>query len=737
MEAGLGREDEAAVIPVIPALPAGGISPPGIAPEWVEPSETEPAGVELLLGPAEAEAVGTEPSASSVAEELARATAALLAEIGEEPAVVEPLGPVDEGGAVEGVGELPWAAVSPAVVEEPVVVEPLGPVDEVGAVEGVGELPWAAVSPAVVEEPVVVEPLEPVDEVGAVEGVGELPWAAVSPAVVEPGGGGAAGAAGAAGAVEPLDEGGAVEGVGELPWAAVSPAVVEEPALSPPAGEDLAAAEEIEARPARQAPRPSSMRSNWKPRAGWCCRPGNQPPLGLRPPGAAVTRSRRIPLRPKRGRRISSPRARSTSGWPLWRGSPPVRCLRRGAPPAARRPPRPRPRLRFRRMRRPAARRRGRTASSGLVPAAARRGGGAGAGGGPAGRGSGLCAATLGGRRRCPGRSSAPKTPRSPLDDAAEAEAAWAAWEAGAEGAAGQDDAAPVAAALPEWETPAAAGEAEAISPETVPLAAGPGELPPDEAEASFEGAEWAGEPEAAAGAWFAEVDEDEVEVPPPGLPEEEWEAEDEAPWAVGSGEPHRPGGAADLPEPEPEPEEDLEAAGWEAFPEPGRPLPFLESGVAPVVAGPERAVPPAAPEAEAPEGWETFPEPGTRAPLWSGEAGRGLRPVPGPEPLFPEGEDLGDEDDAALWAAEGEMEAGWPGAEPSRAFPEGDAPGGEEDEEAWAAEVGSEAAFYEGPAPVADLRPAHHGDAGPGVRLRGARPASSAPSARRSWPER
>ena len=99
--AALGRWEEPVAIPVIPPEPA-------------EP-ELEP--VDLLAEPEERAALEPEVSAASVAEELARATAALLAEIGEEPAVVEPLEPVAEESGDEGLEVLPWAGPAGAVPE--------------------------------------------------------------------------------------------------------------------------------------------------------------------------------------------------------------------------------------------------------------------------------------------------------------------------------------------------------------------------------------------------------------------------------------------------------------------------------------------------------------------------------------------------------------------------------------------------------------------------------------------
>jgi phosphatidate cytidylyltransferase len=296
------------------------------------------------------------------------------------------------------------------------------------------------------------------------------------------------------------------------------------------------------------------------------------------------------------------------------------------------------------------------------------------------------------------GDLSADETPL--LDDAAEAEAAWAAWEAGAEGAAGEAEPKPTTDALPPAEAPGGVPAARMPLP-------GRGEPAVDEDETPWEGAEWAGEPGATAGDLYAEVDEDEVEVPPAGLPEEEWEADDELPPLAGRYE----------PEPDLQPEEDLEAAGWEAFPEPGEPLAYRYGEVAPPEAVPERTATPAAAGSEALEGWETFPEPGTRAPGWSaGGAAWGPRPVPGPEPVFPEGDEGGEAEDEAAWGAGPGVGSGplgtagrWPGSVGTGLAAEeqaGDEAGHEagyeaeyeEDEAAWAAEPGAGFGYPAGP---------------------------------------
>jgi hypothetical protein len=139
-------------------------------------------------------------------------------------------------------------------------------------------------------------------------------------------------------------------------------------------------------------------------------------------------------------------------------------------------------------------------------------------------------------------------------------------------------------------------------------------------------------------------VDEDEVEVPPAGLPEEEWETGDELP-SLAPEEPQRWPGSALQPseaseaeaEPEAASEEEWAAAGWEVFPQPGEPLPrgtgALPRGREPLTTEPEEAVD----EGLEAAGWETFPEPGRRPPRWpEEEAGRKPASPSESEPSLP-----------------------------------------------------------------------------------------------------
>ena len=193
----------------------------------------------------------------------------------------------------------------------------------------------------------------------------------------------------------------------------------------------------------------------------------------------------------------------------------------------------------------------------------------------------------------------------------------------------------------------------------------------------------------------YAGVDEDEVEVPPAGLPEDEWEADDEVPSVAGR------------PEPAPEPEEDLEAAGWEAFPEPGRPLPYRERGVEPVAAEPEQAAGPAAAGIGGAGGLGDLPRAGDPGPGLERRGG-GVGAATGPRARagVPRGRRSGGEEDEGAWAAESEWRQAWPGAAPAE-IPEGEQTARrEKDEEAWAAEPGVEPGFHEGP-----VRPAGAAD--------------------------
>lgn len=504
----LHRWDEPVVIPVIPPIPVMEVPPEG-----AEPDEAEPGGVEVLLGPGEPEAAGAEPSAASVAEELARATAALLAEIGGLPAVVEPLEPVAEAGGGEALDELPWAPASPAVREAPAPTRDRS--EDLFGGEEIETPAGEAGAPALLDDgqPAAAGPLVPPASVAAEPGPEDL--------VPE----------------SEVDE-----------WAAFVAGFPADAATAPQRAADAPAAPETSG--GAEAP------EDWE--------------IGGPAAVTPATSRRRGWFRRRRGQGEEGPE----QSWDI------------EAEEAAPAPP---------------------PWAAGEAPG------------------------------ETPGAAEAGD---SLLDDAAEAEAAWAAWETGVEGAAGQQAVEPPPVVLPEPEIPAVPGETVVVPPPVIPFAAGRGELPPDEADVLFEGAEWAGEPEAA-GDWFAAVDEDEVEVPPAGLPEEGWEADDELPTAAG------------FPEPEPEPEEDLEAAGWEAFPEPGRPLAHGEGRLAPPAAGPEPTAAPVAPGPEAPAGWELFPEPGSRAPGRSaGTAPWGPRPIPGPEPVFPESEGIEEEDEAA-WAAE------------------------------------------------------------------------------------
>jgi phosphatidate cytidylyltransferase len=159
-----------------------------------------------------------------------------------------------------------------------------------------------------------------------------------------------------------------------------------------------------------------------------------------------------------------------------------------------------------------------------------------------------------------------------------------------------------------------------------------PAEELPSDVEEEEEVEEWAGDAGALPASWFAEIDEDQVAVPPARLPEEEapedeeaWEAWPLPPAAPGAAHPEEAAGRA-APEPEPlAGKEELEAAGWEEFPKPGRPVPRVESA-------------PAAPPTEAawgyPQGGE--PEGGEGEEAWPAESEEAWaeegweQPVPG-----------------------------------------------------------------------------------------------------------
>jgi phosphatidate cytidylyltransferase len=162
-----------------------------------------------------------------------------------------------------------------------------------------------------------------------------------------------------------------------------------------------------------------------------------------------------------------------------------------------------------------------------------------------------------------------------------EEEAAWEAWVGGEPGAGPRAgaDAGPAATVLPPVEPEVEASRPGSREDDTLPL---------------WAEADWAGE-QGPPVDWYAPVDEDEAVAPPAALPEEEWEDE-----------------------------------GWEAFPEPGTPLPEPEAAEADGAGRPVEAE--AGPVAA---GWETFPEPGVRPPR-APDGGAGWQPSP--EPVVPLG---------------------------------------------------------------------------------------------------
>lgn len=235
--------------------------------------------------------------------------------------------------------------------------------------------------------------------------------------------------------------------------------------------------------------------------------------------------------------------------------------------------------------------------------------------------------------------------PDAGADDAIATEAAWDAWQAGgSEGATGVAEGFPV---------PAGAGEAA------------PGE---EEDGGQWGEAEWSGEAEPPAAGWYAEIDEDEVAVPPVTLPEEDWEEEwaEEPGWpGVPDGEPSGSAAAARPPELPPAmpawgeeggaakvsgegdraegqqedeegdeddwEEEGFRQAGWVPFPEPGEPLAELRDETEEAAGAGSGGL--GAGELEA-AGWEAFPEPGMPPPRPS--AGRAPEDPPRYGPVLP-----------------------------------------------------------------------------------------------------